>query len=434
MKISQLNILIKSFLLIFFLSSAFSCKIDTCAADYILNLNNTNFTNGEIRNPEDYDRYTFSVPSAGWVTIEYQGRSIGYSSFTITNSDQSKTFSNESLYSSEASPETEDVTLALEAGSYVVKVQPGYNSDGGTYAIRGSFEAAGNTESEPNNKFETAVPIAINTTVKGFFSETDDYDFYSFTLNAETNIDVNVVSGTSVSFYVYDKDFKPIKNSTAYGSKESPKSSTISDINLSAGTYYIKCQSYSTGTYQIKWTLAPVPITDIVITGNQKVIAGKTIQLSAMAVPANATNKKIVWESSNTEVATVDFYTGLVTTLTSGSATITAKATDGSNIKKNETIIVTPKQMSKPKVKAGKKKKITISWKTVPGVNQYDIQYAANSKFKKAKTRTYSIYYNKITLKMKKKGTYYVRMRSTNNLFGKKVYGAWSKSVKVKAK
>ena len=54
---------------------------------------------------------------------------------------------------------------------------------------------------------------------------------------------------------------------------------------------------------------------------------GKTYQLSVTIEPANATNRRIAWYSSNTNVATVD-KSGLVTALAFGEVTLTAEAND----------------------------------------------------------------------------------------------------------
>jgi len=57
----------------------------------------------------------------------------------------------------------------------------------------------------------------------------------------------------------------------------------------------------------------------------------QTAQLSATVYPSNATNKSVTWKSSNTNVATVS-NNGLVIAKASGTATITATTTDGSNL------------------------------------------------------------------------------------------------------
>jgi 3',5'-cyclic AMP phosphodiesterase CpdA len=57
---------------------------------------------------------------------------------------------------------------------------------------------------------------------------------------------------------------------------------------------------------------------------------GGTVALVATVLPSDATNKSVTWESSNTSVATVNG--GVVTAISAGSATITAKTQDGDYI------------------------------------------------------------------------------------------------------
>ncbi len=55
----------------------------------------------------------------------------------------------------------------------------------------------------------------------------------------------------------------------------------------------------------------------------------ETKALYASICPSNASNKSIVWTSSNTSVATVGRYTGLVTAVSDGKVTITARSVSG---------------------------------------------------------------------------------------------------------
>ena len=55
--------------------------------------------------------------------------------------------------------------------------------------------------------------------------------------------------------------------------------------------------------------------------------AGQTIELTATVVPSNATNKAIIWETSDPSVATVE--NGLVTAVAKGVATISVTTVDG---------------------------------------------------------------------------------------------------------
>ena len=64
-----------------------------------------------------------------------------------------------------------------------------------------------------------------------------------------------------------------------------------------------------------------------------------TITLSATVSPSNATINDIIWESSNPQVAKVD-QSGIVTALSAGTATITAKSIDGSNVSASCNVVV----------------------------------------------------------------------------------------------
>ena len=59
---------------------------------------------------------------------------------------------------------------------------------------------------------------------------------------------------------------------------------------------------------------------------------GETMSLTATVTPDDATNKAVTWSSSNASVATVDA-NGKVTAKAAGTATITATANDGSDVK-----------------------------------------------------------------------------------------------------
>lgn len=80
-----------------------------------------------------------------------------------------------------------------------------------------------------------------------------------------------------------------------------------------------------------------------------------------------------------------------------------------------------------------KKYKVKVTWKKVSNSLGYQIQYATNKKFKKAKKKTVKSTF--VTLKkLKKKKTYFIRIRAYKIVDGKKVYGKWSSVKKVKVK
>lgn len=73
-------------------------------------------------------------------------------------------------------------------------------------------------------------------------------------------------------------------------------------------------------------------VSSITLNQNAATIAvGNSLQLTASVVPANASNRTLIWESADTEIATVDA-NGKINALKQGSTIITVKSTDGSNI------------------------------------------------------------------------------------------------------
>jgi uncharacterized protein YjdB len=78
-----------------------------------------------------------------------------------------------------------------------------------------------------------------------------------------------------------------------------------------------------------------VPVTGVTINpGSAFVTVNGTTTFTPTVTPSNATNKILTWLSNNTTAATVNS-TGVVTGHAVGSAGITAKSTDGSNITSN---------------------------------------------------------------------------------------------------
>ena len=92
-----------------------------------------------------------------------------------------------------------------------------------------------------------------------------------------------------------------------------------------------------------------------------------------------------------------------------------------------------PSKVKLTSAKNEKGKKLTVKWKKVTGAKGYQLQYALNKKFKKKKSvQTKKTKYT--IKKLKKKKTYYIRVRAYKMNGKKKVYGKWSTVKKVKIK
>ena len=92
---------------------------------------------------------------------------------------------------------------------------------------------------------------------------------------------------------------------------------------------------------------------------------------------------------------------------------------------------------AKIKKLTAKKKAVAITWSKVSSISGYQIQLAADKKFKKNK-KTVTIKKQKTTKttvkKLKAKKKYFVRIRTYKTVNGKKIYSSWSKVKSVKTK
>ena len=139
-----------------------------------------------------------------------------------------------------------------------------------------------------------------------------------------------------------------------------------------------------------------VKVTSIRLSGlSKQIAAGKKLTLKAAVLPKTASNKKLLWKSSNTKVATVT--QGGVVTLkkkTGGKkVTITATATDGSKkyaswkITSMKGIVKKIKITGSKTVKAGKKLKLKAKVTATKKANKKLLWISSNTKYATVNTK-----------------------------------------------
>lgn len=112
---------------------------------------------------------------------------------------------------------------------------------------------------------------------------------------------------------------------------------------VAAGTAFVTATSTAKGTVQQQvGVLVRIMPTNIAIDGLGEVNVGSTINLTATVTPSDATNKTVVWKSSNNAIATVS-QSGVVKGVSGGEVTIEASAEANSSVKATKSILV--KQM-----------------------------------------------------------------------------------------
>ena len=97
---------------------------------------------------------------------------------------------------------------------------------------------------------------------------------------------------------------------------------------------------------------------------------------------------------------------------------------------------VTVKKVTGVKVKKAAKKSLVVTWRWFVSQDGFEVQSALNKSFtKKKKTKRYDLYAERVKLRgLKRKKTYYVRVRAFKKVGTEKVYGKWSITKKSKVK
>lgn len=394
------------------------------------------WTLGDITESGTAHFYSVNITKAGWLTVDYQGWSIGDSYYEVLHGDTVYKYSSNSIWgSSDINPKSSSTVLALEPGSYVIKVC-GRDRNIGKYRVKASFKAAGNNESSNNNDFATAQKLYLNKAVNGFLSRDDRVDFFRIDLTKRERIRLILTTYFSTSrITVYDKDFRQILSKYIYYGSEGNPNVYEYEETLDPGPYYIKIfpEYNECGRFSIQYKQKIMVKTLSIKANKSKVVAGQKVKLSAKISPSNASSKVMKWTSGDTGIAAVDENTGMVTTYRPGVVRITASALDGSGISKVYTLIVRPKKMATPYLSSPKSKQLKISYGSQYGAKAYEVQYSTNSKFKGAKLKRTSK--TGFTVKsLKKKKVYYVRVRAYVQRGSTRYPGSWSKVKKIKIK
>ena len=138
----------------------------------------------------------------------------------------------------------------------------------------------------------------------------------------------------------------------------------LNEKNPAAGEYTVVYKvvdddnNISRKEIKVTVTSPVIKVTGITLkNSNLNLKTGKIATLTATVSPSNATNKELIWTSSDTKVATVD-ENGKVTAVGAGSTTITATAKDGSG--KTATCKITVLSNNAPKINGAINKTIKV--------------------------------------------------------------------------
>ena len=223
-------------------------------------------------------------------------------------------------------------------------------------------------DTNPDNNSGTSTPIILKVQDIILSSERATLEVGQTVVLTATVVPSNVANPT-VSWY---SDNEKVAKVSSDG--------TVTAV--SAGTANITVRSLDGSnikeTAEIKVNEKAVKVTKVKLSKTSVVLKPKqSTTLKVTISPSKATNKSLVWSSSNKKVATVK--DGKITAKSVGTATITVKANDGSN--KKATCKITVADIKLNKTKATLKKGKSLSLKaTVSGKSKKVTWKSSNTK------------------------------------------------------
>ena len=247
-------------LMLAMMTSVIGVKEETKAAqvDYTtlaqeLALDN-NWSESWITEDDDTEHwYRVSVPADGRVVIKMMAY-MNYMNWHLYTADLSKTIQDGSYFGgTETAPQTVTIDKVLSAGTYYLKIRE--DNHAGKYRLCGSFENYGANDSNAYS-FDSPQVLSENTVITGALTETDEEDWYRFTVGAPGVYTIKTVSYHKyLDFHLYNSDMtKTIADASYYyGSETAPATKTF-DVTLGAGNYYIKINTGDCGKYLVSWT------------------------------------------------------------------------------------------------------------------------------------------------------------------------------------
>ena len=348
-----------------------------------------------------------------------------------------------------------------------------------------------------NSKVE-ATEIQLGQTVNSAITETNDVDWYKFTIPSSGKITVNFVyQMRQFDYKIYEGNSeKPLyENNVAIYSENATVDSTEKSFFSIGDTYYIKVEWYYNqgnpyfGDYSLTVSLDsnesfPENTTkndDSVLSANKIEINQKyngcisskndidyykfnLSQKTTLNLIVNYSQMLYCSVINKNRKSVVDYYscTGFIGDMLNGCFMLYADDNSGLvrtnsytfELPKGEYCLVfqsdtvqnygftlsAPKKPAKAKLNkltASKGGKIKATWSKAKGASGYQIAYSKSKSFKKT-IATKTVSGSKKTSYTGKNFTkgkkYYVRVRAYKNYNGKKVYGSWSNVKSVKAK
>ena len=207
--------------------------------------------NGQIAQNDDKDFYKITLDRSGRIDIDVTA-AIYKINYYIYDGSGNVVFRSEFQYWNDITGESQrNLVVDLVSGDYYFCVAR--NDGTGNYHFNVDYTPANEsfteTQSEFNNKFETASSIELNTEYVGQLASNDDTDFYKFTIKSSDKYIVRSTGNfTKVDYYVYDTKGNEKSHDYVNWNETAKRHFYAKEVELDAGTYYFCAKLSGWGT------------------------------------------------------------------------------------------------------------------------------------------------------------------------------------------
>jgi hypothetical protein len=215
---------------------------------------NTSYTDN-LTSSSDVNWYKFTITSNGYISLSFSHAYIesSYNYWRAYLYDESQT--ELSSYSFAGSTmEYDQGNIGVPSGTYYLKItlySTSFYSDM-DYKIKVNYSSSGVWETEFNDQYTEADAISVNTDYYGSLRNSDDADWYKFTISNNGYISLSFSHAYIESSYNYWRAYlydESLTELASYLFAGSTMEYNQGNIGVPSGTYYLKITLYSTSFY-----------------------------------------------------------------------------------------------------------------------------------------------------------------------------------------
>ncbi len=198
--------------------------------------------------------YRLLVPSAGRMKLVWQSGTKAVSRISHVVTMHRGSLTGDTVFSYELQPslnKQQSKDMFVSAGVYYVTVEAKV-ADAAAYELMITFDAETNVELESNDTTAEATVVALNTANSGSLSDAKDVDFFSFTLDETSAVNVTLgTDGNGSKSAAYNYAVFSAKDGNKLAMVSVPGNAQLSEtgnLYLSSDTYLVQVAKGSTFT------------------------------------------------------------------------------------------------------------------------------------------------------------------------------------------